>query len=115
MSILTICFHAVNLSMRMSEGLSSCGAVFFLIWGSAAVGSCRGRRGMVAALREAESRREGGGKRWDDVRETGCGRWWTRPWTRSGTACRNDSWCVRWCVSTMARRWGGVAENEVVV
>jgi hypothetical protein len=30
-SILTICFHAVNLSMRMSDGLSSCGAVFFLI------------------------------------------------------------------------------------
>ena len=32
MSILTICFHAVNRSIRMSEGLSSCGAVFFLIW-----------------------------------------------------------------------------------
>jgi hypothetical protein len=30
-SILTICFHAVNLSMRISDGLSSWGAVFFLI------------------------------------------------------------------------------------
>jgi hypothetical protein len=39
MSILTICFHAVKRSMRMSDGLSSCGAVFFLICS----GSARGR------------------------------------------------------------------------
>lgn len=31
-NILTICFHAVKRSMRMSDGLSSCGAVFFLIY-----------------------------------------------------------------------------------
>jgi len=31
MSILTIAFQAVNRSIRMSDGLSSCGAVFFLI------------------------------------------------------------------------------------
>jgi hypothetical protein len=31
MSILTICFHAVKRSIKMSDGLSSWGAVFFLI------------------------------------------------------------------------------------
>jgi hypothetical protein len=44
MSILTICFHAVKRSMRMSDGLSSCGAVFFLIW----AGSALDRRGASA-------------------------------------------------------------------
>ena len=44
MSILTICFQAVNRSMRMSDGLSSWGAVFFLICMSVVLSNCRHRR-----------------------------------------------------------------------
>jgi hypothetical protein len=50
MSILTICFHAVNRSIKMSEGLSSWGAVFFLIW------RIEGSNQVAATLRQGIKR-----------------------------------------------------------